>query len=143
MRPTASLLLVTLAVFFAAGCTAPATRGTRPTEANPLEFLKKGLTGDEVKAVWGNPEEIRPLAEDTENAKVWVYRRNLRTTQRPVAATLQEVPFFDPISGEYRPFKEPYFNEQTSTIVQTVELVMVDDRLAGWHRSLSEQRTFR
>lgn len=137
------LLLVAALAAIVSACTTTPAGSLRPAAANPLEALAKGMTGDEVKAAWGAPLEIRPFKDDADNARVWVYQRNLRTNQTPVAATLQEVPFYDPISGEYRPFKEPYFNEQITTTTQVVELIMVDDRLTGWRRSLSEQRTFR
>ena len=108
-----------------------------------LAALARGQTPDEVRALWGEPTETRPLAPDAPNAVVWVYRRLIKASDSPVATTVEEVPYFDPLTGVYTPIKDPHYTLATSELTQTIELVFVDGRLSAWKRHLSEEKNFR
>jgi hypothetical protein len=100
------------------------------------------MTSDEVRAAWGAPTEVIPLENAPVPGETWRYRTVLRSTQRQVAATVQEVPYFDPISGLYIPQKEITQSQETISQVQNTDLIMVEDKLVGWKRSLHEERSF-
>lgn len=104
--------------------------------------LKVGMTADEVRAAWGAPTEILPLEDAPRPGETWRYRTILRSTQRQVAATVEEVPFFDPISGRYLPQKEITQSQETVSQVQTTDLILIEKKLVGWKRSLNEERSY-
>lgn len=136
------LSFLALAGLVLAGCATGPVPPTAPARAG-LAALTKGLTPDEVRALWGEPTTTRPLAAGTDNAVVWVYRRQLKTSDFPVATTVEEVPYFDPLTGVYTPIHDPAYTLATSELTQTIELVFVDDRLSAWKRSLTEEKSFR
>jgi outer membrane protein assembly factor BamE (lipoprotein component of BamABCDE complex) len=52
----------------------PATVADKKTEpTNPWETLKPGQTADSVRALLGDPVEVRPMASPKGKAEVWVY----------------------------------------------------------------------
>lgn len=115
---------------------------SRPATATGLAALEKGLTFDQLRARWGEPTETRPFRADTPNAIVWVYRRPVKTSDWPVATTVEEVPYFDPLTGVYTPIKDPHQTLARTEVTQIIELIFVDGRLAAWKRSLSEEKNF-
>lgn len=135
MKPVIPFLL--LGACLLAGCQNATTSPDRPTVA----ALSPGLTLDEVRALWGEPTETRPLS-GAENAVVWIYRRLIKSSDSPVATTVEEVPYFDPLTGVYTPIKDPHYTLATTELTQTIELVFVDGRLGAWKRSLSEEKNF-
>jgi len=100
------------------------------------------MSADEIRAAWGAPTEILPLENAPLPGETWRYRTILRTTHRQVAATVEEIPFFDPISGRYIPQKEITQSQETVYQVQTTDLILVEGSLIGWKRSLNEERSF-
>lgn len=131
---------VVLVVALLAGCGTPT--GSRPATATGLAALEKGLTFDQLRALWGEPTSTRPFREDSPNAIVWVYRRPVKTSDWPVATTVEEVPYFDPLTGVYTPIKDPHQTLARTEITQVIELIFIDGKLAAWKRSLSEEKSF-
>ena len=147
-RPLAATVLLSIAALLGAGCetTAPTARssgsaGTTAAAPQPPP-LKVGMTAEQVRAAWGEPSEIVPLENAPKPGETWRYRQVLRSTDRQVAATVEEVPFFDPLTGAYRPQKEIRQSQETISIVQVTELIMLEGQLVGWKRSLNEERAF-
>lgn len=134
---------IPLALVFAAllaGCATPAAPG--PSAASGLAALQKGLTFDQLRALWGEPTETRPFRDGADNTVVWIYRRPVKTSDWPVATTVEEVPYFDPLTGVYTPIKDPHTTLARSEVTQVIELVFIDGQLAAWKRSLSEEKNF-
>ena len=69
----AVLPVLLLASCLLAGC-ATSSGPAAPARVR-LADLTKGLTPDEVRALWGEPTETRALHPDADNSIVWVYRR--------------------------------------------------------------------
>jgi hypothetical protein len=136
MRILPALLLAALL----AGCASPSAPTAAP--ATGLAALQKGLTFDQLRAMWGNPTETRPFRDGANNSVVWVYRRPVKTSDWPVATTVEEVPYFDPLTGVYTPIKDPHTTLARTEVTQVIELVFVDGQLAAWKRSLNEEKNF-
>lgn len=144
-RPTLPLLVIALLL---GACTSAPHEAAQPTPArasttapkdNPKN-LRKGMTEAEIRTVWGEPKAMH--VGQGENETILVYQFDLLTTQRMVAASMTEVPAFDPISGETRSAMEPVLTPQNVTVTQTIVLQLKEGRLAGWARQLGEQRSF-
>ncbi|HEX2860850.1 MAG TPA: hypothetical protein VHN79_04390, partial [Lacunisphaera sp.] len=71
-----------------------------------------------------------------------VYQFDVLTTQRMIAASLEEVPAYDPITGEAIRMVDPKLVPQKVTVVQTISLLLRDGQLQSWSRQLGEQRSF-
>jgi hypothetical protein len=116
---------------------APASTATAPKD-HPKN-LRKGMTEAEIRTVWGEPKAIHA---DKEGGTILVYHFDVLTTQRMVAASMTEVPAYDPISGETKSVMEPVLTPQNVTVTQTIVLQLKDGKLTGWARQLGEQRSF-
>ncbi|HYC71432.1 MAG TPA: hypothetical protein VEB66_09520 [Opitutaceae bacterium] len=123
-----------------AGCAGP--RAAPPEVATGLAALEKGLTFEQLRARWGEPTAARPLRHGAEDAVVWIYRRPVKTSDAPVATTVEEVPYFDPLTGVYTPILDPHHTLATTQVTQVIELVFIDGQLAAWKRSLTEEKNF-
>jgi hypothetical protein len=97
------------------------------------------MTEAEIRTVWGEPKAIHA---DKEGGTILVYHFDVLTTQRMVAASMTEVPAYDPISGETKSVMEPVLTPQNVTVTQTIVLQLKDGKLTGWARQLGEQRSF-
>lgn len=100
------------------------------------------MTADEVRAAWGQPNAVIPLENAPAPGETWRYQQVLRTVERQVAATVEEIPFVDPLTGAYRPQKEIRQSQETISVVQITDLIMIGDKLQGWKRSVNEERAY-
>jgi hypothetical protein len=144
-RSLPALGLAVSAALLLGGCAAVPGGSSAPAASDSSRQpppLKVGMSADEIRAAWGPPAEILPLENAPVTGETWRYRAVLRSAQRQVAATVEEVPFFDPISGRYIPQKEITQSQETVSQVQTTDLIMIEDQLVGWKRSLNEERTY-
>lgn len=134
------LVLSVLLIPLLAACSTSPLSKTAPAPVIPmLQVLGKGATEAQVRAAWGEPKSIRPFRDI---GVIWTYEIDLRTVQQPVAATMVEVPYLDPITEVYTPVQEPSVTPQTTTYIQTIELLMVDGKLNASNRRVSEHRSF-
>jgi hypothetical protein len=147
MKSNHTPLLILVTTLLLGACTSapreaapssPAHATTTASKDNPKN-LRKGMTEAEIRTVWGEPKAIHA---DKEGGVILVYHFDLLTTQRMVAASMTEVPTFDPISGETRSVMEPVLAPQNVTVTQTIVLQLKEGKLAGWARQLGEQRSF-
>ena len=116
---------------------APATGPVRPVAK---QNLRKGMTEAEIRAAWGEPKATH--AGQAENETILVYNFDVLTTQRMVAATVNEWQTIDPINGVARTVIDPVLSPQQVTVYQTIVLQLLDGRLVSWARRLGEERTF-
>lgn len=116
--------------------TAPA-----PAQSTASKNLRKGMTEAEIRAVWGDPKTVQVGKEKGET--ILVYQFDVLTTQRMVAATVNEWQAVDPISGVPRTVIDPVLSPQQVTVVQTIVLQLIDGKLASWARKFGEERSFK
>lgn len=115
-----------------AGCTSRSASDAadRPSLA-AFRALHRGQSAAEVRASVGEPIEVRPfpVSETGLAAEVWVYRRVIAGDERQVPVTTRAVPAVNPITGLPFTVNEPVYETQAATITETIELLMVDQRL--------------
>ncbi len=152
------LLLAFLAAALFAGCettsNAPAA-GTKP-KAGPgqpskpevlipaakLNAVKRGMTSAEVRGLLGNPNNISPFPAGELKGEVWTYRISVVKRTNFIAASMEEIPFVDPITGEMKMIKEPVLRPQYERFYQTLQFLMVQDRVTERRPAVEEERNF-
>lgn len=102
--------------------------------------LRKGMTKEEIHAVWGEPKAVHAGKEKGET--ILVYHFDVLTTQRMVAATVNKWEVPDPISGVPRTVIDPVLSPQQVTVIQTIALQLIDGKLVSWARRFGEERSF-
>jgi len=145
LRSSAPLVLVVLLLAACASTPREANRAPKPVADTPASVpanrnLRRGMTEQEIRSVWGEPIAVH--AGKTPGESILVYRFDVLTTQRMVATGVDHIPAVDPVSGVPRTVLDPVFSPQQVTVVQTIVLQLQDGKLASWARQLGEQRRF-
>ncbi len=142
MKITSSLaLLFTIAL---AGCVTPSTPpAAASAEPDPFGVLHKTMEAAQVKALVGEPAEIKPFNAEGFACEIWVYRRKVSENVRRVPMGTREVPGFNALTGEASNIKEPIYQNQYVTVTETVELLMYEQRVLELKRQRSAERDIR
>lgn len=134
-------LLLTLTM---AGCVAesipPPGRVVGP---DPFVALQKHMGAMQVKALAGEPDEIRPSRSAGLSSEVWVYRRKISETVVQVPIGSRDVPATNPITGQPISISETIYENQLEIVTETIELLLIEQRVIEWKRSRSTERAFR
>ena len=120
---------------------APAPAGTATTQFK-LDRLRKGMTGAETLAQWGEPAERRTMTTPTGTADIWVYHHVLRSNQRQVATSTHLVTVFDGLTNGTKEIPESVYSLETIDTVRTTELLIFQDRLLEWKVSEDTVKRF-
>lgn len=137
------------AALLAAGCASPSASNSAnaapeaaPASSPAAPELKKGMTAAELKAVLGEPKEVRPFVVNDVASEVWVFERRVPGKTRQVVARMREVPYVDPITGVMRMIQEPVHENETTTLIEVTEVLMFSGVVAEWKRALDAERAF-
>jgi outer membrane protein assembly factor BamE (lipoprotein component of BamABCDE complex) len=120
---------------------APTAAGTKVTQFK-LDRLKKGMTGSDILAAWGQPEERRPMTTPSGKADIWVYHHVLRSNQRQVATSTHLVTVFDGLTNGTKEIPEAVYSLETIDTVRTTNLLVYQDRLLEWNVSEDNVKKF-
>ena len=125
-----------------AGCsTGPVSPSAAKAPPDAFAALQKDLTAAQVKALLGEPAGIKPFKAEVPASEIWVYRRKISQQDREVPIGSQEIPRMNPLTGQMGTVNEPVYETQTLTVIETIELLMIEQRLIGWkYRRLTEPR---
>ena len=143
MRRSRGLSLPLAALAALAGCTpgaAPAPAAAPDASPRAERELARGMVPGEVRARWGEPDQIRPRPGEAGGGFVWTYRRVVRVTEQPVPVGTVDVPAFDPLSGRERTEKAFVYSQEWEKNFEVTELVFIDGELASWSRSTQTER---
>ncbi|EDY82658.1 hypothetical protein VDG1235_2281 [Verrucomicrobiia bacterium DG1235] len=55
---------------------------------------------------------------------------------------MEEIPFFDPITGEYRPMLEPVLTPETSTLIVETQFLVYQDTVVSWKSKGELDKTY-
>lgn len=94
----------------------------------------------EVANYLGPANEVKPIADAGAAGEIWVYTTTFPGPSRQVAATMREVEFVDPITGEMRMIQEPVFKNELTTITEITELLFIKDLLVEWKQKRFSDR---
>src|SRR5690606_33105378 len=98
--------------------------------------------GAELKALLGEPKEVRPYVVDGVASEIWVFERRLQGRTRQVVARMREVPYVDPITGVMRMIQEPMHENETTFVIEKMEVLMFSGAVAEWKKSFESERAF-
>ena len=76
----------------------------------------------EVANYLGPATEVKPFVTAGAEGEIWTYTTVAPGPSRQVAATMRDVEFVDPITGEMRMIQEPVFKNEITTITDVTEL---------------------
>lgn len=111
-----------------------------PPEGIPLQL---GLRRQQIKELLGQPTAVRPMEAGDGKSEVWVYNRTGKQRVRETVATMSDVPWVDPITGEMRMLKEPVISYITETYKVELRLLMYRGHLINWAEvPVGMQRTY-
>jgi hypothetical protein len=105
----------------------------RGISATSKPALEQGMSASEVKAIIGQPLEVRPMNAPNGNAEVWTYRRALENHVWQTATQIEFVPAFSGIGGtgqsmiRLRP--QEVYNLERIVTYQVTELLMFEGQL--------------
>ena len=127
------------ALLLASGCsTAPAEASQTAAKSPSLstatlqQRLIKGMRRSEVANYLGPAAEVKPFVTAGAEGEIWTYTTVAPGPSRQVAATMRDVEFVDPITGEMRMIQEPVFKNELTTITDVTELLFIKDLLVEW-----------
>jgi hypothetical protein len=100
------------------------------------------MTPAEVRAVWGEPAEVTPVASPDGSSERWLYRQPPRNVVEQKVTGTREVQYVDPITGAERMIPEPVYSNVTTTIVEEIHLLWFNGKLIKWTRQRHENRSF-
>lgn len=137
-------LAACLLVLAWAGCISdPAPVSPPPAGPAPFAALQKNLRAPQVKALVGEPDEIKPFMAEGPASEIWVYRRKLSEAVIQVPIGSRDVPATNPITGQPITITETVYENQLEIVVETIELLLIEQRLIEWKRARSAERAFR
>jgi hypothetical protein len=150
VRVAAGCLAATLVAACATESRPGASESTPPASpalagspaATAVAKLSKDLTGAQVMALLGPPATTKPLSTGGDRTKIWSYPFRGATEVRMVAVATQEVSATNPLTGQATTRSEPVYQNQTVDTIDTLHLLMVDDRLIEWRVVRDEKSQF-
>lgn len=143
MKTTA--IVLTLCCFASAASAAgePTGTATPPTATAPEKAkptLDLGMTAEQIVQIAGKPERVKKMKQEGIDAEVWYYSFKKAAGTTMVATSVQEIPYFDPLTGVMKTLKEPVHSLAHDYLVETTELLMIDGKLAQAKRYRSLKR---
>lgn len=146
--PCLALFLAGLALAsLAGGCaTNPGSGPTARsplTRTNPFNALTMGMSAAEVRALVGEPREIKADPGEGSDAQLWRYQHKLDEVVRQVPIGTRELPAINPITGQPIVIVESVMTDEFSTIYQDIDLLMIGDRILDIRRSQRVDRRTR
>lgn len=154
LRPLCPLVLVSFALLGCESVAPPAaerpaaatvTRTVGADAVDPFAELRQGLTMAEVKALIGEPLQVRNevlAGKDAPAAKVtlWVYGRTLSSDYKTVVAEMEEVPYFDPLTGEAKPQQQPIHSQERIDRSELIVLAFTGGKVTDIQRQVRQNK---
>ena len=129
--------------------TAPAavTQPAATSPDGPERALKKGMTAEAVRAIMGEPAEIKPMQSPVGQAETWTYhRRTSGVTQQVQVGTRATA--LSAIGGDgqahvTQTIEEPVFAQKVEIVDETISLLMFDGRLLEQKKSAQTRQEYK
>lgn len=140
MKRKLAAMVPLLPILLVVGCAVAPTETVDPNAlpgARPGTSLTKGMSRDQVRGLWGDPREVKPMdpGNDVDEAQVWVYERQQMANMGQYESGTRDVPYADPITGETRMIPESVYETKYDEVTITTELLFFNDELIEWKQS--------
>lgn len=117
------------------------------TRKDPEDTLQQGMSAEAVKAVMGEPAEIRPYPNPSfGKAEVWIYRRrsigSMQEVQIGTHSTQIMTLAADGTTRIANTMDEPVYKRETTNIIDTISLLMIDGHFIVYKRATEQQKEF-
>lgn len=160
MQPFKSPWVATLllGVFLLAGCSgtvpgpearrAPATPVGRVAaqERFPVTRLQRGMTEQQLRVLFGEPQSIEPMEGGDPKARVWTYRREIVKEYRDVLAGTREVPVWAGLNSSsgnsVKMVQEPVTRQELRCVTELTIILMYERSCVNWKQRLEESNGF-
>jgi len=107
--------------------------GGEPTAKTSKPNLEQGMSAAEVRAIVGDPVEIKSMESKEAKAEQWIYRRKVRTETTQEAVSFEEQPAFIGLGvgneNGLGTVSVPVYRLKYTTFYQITALLMVNDTL--------------
>ena len=75
-------------------------------------------------------------------AEVWIYRRTAAVDVGMVPTKMEDVPSFDPMTGQQRTMQMPVYSQETRTVEEELQLLLYEGKLVSWKRGFRDERSY-
>ncbi len=140
MKTLILLLLAFASMNLVTGCETT-TPGAKPQADHEQIFLRKGMSGNEIVSLLGEPLTIVKRGIPNETQQTWIYEDSREYT-RNVQADTREVPYINPITREETTRIEVVNKLKTDRITLITELFLKNGVLTGWKETQKESSSF-
>ena len=135
-------------VLLLAGCASTPSTASRPAgsgdDPSVPSKLVKGMSGEAVRALLGNPADVSLPPKATVAAEIWTYHRTYRTSREVQTGTQTHPAFVGPGRGDQGmgTVEEPVYSTEFYEVNETLKLLIFHDELLEWKRTATENRSF-
>lgn len=129
---TRLVVLFSLLATFVGCSSVTSVPGKKVVSAGEI-LIENGMPASELIELLGEPEEVRDIEAPREGFEVWVYTQVVKSTEYGAPDT-EEIPFFDPLTGVYKPIVQAVFSPETSTVTVETQFLIADGFVVGWKR---------
>lgn len=98
--------------------------------AAKLDALVHGMSEAQVRQLLGEPRSVRAATKLGPGASVWIYRIGATEGVTQVPVSMEDVPSYNPLTGQPTIRQEPVYRNQHVTTYRTLELLFLDGLLA-------------
>lgn len=119
-------VLISLTCLFG-GCSST----TSNTGFSPRMSVYKGMPLAELLELASEPIEVRQVDPPRDGYEIWVYRRSVKKMEYS-AVTTEETPYFDPLTGEYKPTIDAVLQPVRSVSTVESQILIVDGAVVSW-----------
>jgi hypothetical protein len=123
-----------------------AANSTMNAPGDPESALQKGMTAEAVKAIMGEPSEIKPMKSPAGLAEIWIYHRKIQGNVQQVMVGMKSTPITSISStGQtsiIQSIDEPILRQQTEIIEETVNLLIFEGKYIEQTRSVQKHLEF-
>ena len=153
MKTRSILASASIVLLLAAGASAGAAEATgrtapasSPSKGQAPAALKVGATADEVRQLFGKPDEIRPMEAPNGKAEVWVFVKELRTRVErigfPSPAITSTVTSADGTTHQFSTPGDLIYHDVHYVTEETTEVLMFNDHFVAQKASRKERQQF-
>lgn len=131
-------LVLLIALTALTGCETTAPKAKAPP---PEAFAIK--RGDSVLTLieqMGDPEKKSTLEKAGSTGEIWTYRHKMRSKVRMVPSGTREVAFYDRQTEQTVMVTEPTFTQESSTLEQITEFLIMDGKVISWKQRVDDDR---